>query len=373
MAAAAGSQESTAATITEAAKRLTPREQRKPEAMFEQEQSTIGLKDAWQVSENQMPSTVAQDVAASSETAGEQQVHQLLGSTALYMLIDMMPDWKVCGLTKSPQNSVLSVGLSNAHCTAFWASAAMQRAYLPLPEQPACHEKTERSPLAMDNAQGQGKGQPFKISPQSASEGPALAQSVASPIKAAPDRPEQLGLPEKTPSPAAQAAVASALSGIKTSPRRSIPVMMAPKLCVAPGQDSVRSTPRQQPTESSAQVQAAGMQAAPALRQLTGQQGQPSAPGIGAQQAGGSPVRAAAKPPVPPLLLAKVPALNAGAAAQRASDAALQSPVGQPVRGDASTKLGAPLPVHSMPRQLPKPIPHRQIAPVAKPVRTLAL
>ena len=116
MAAAAGSQQSTAATITEAAERLTPREQRKPEAMPEQVQSTIGLKDAWQVSGYQVPSTVAQDAAASSETAGEQQVHRLLGSTALHMLIDTMPDWKVCGVhTKSPQNSALSGGLSK--CT----------------------------------------------------------------------------------------------------------------------------------------------------------------------------------------------------------------------------------------------------------------
>ena len=225
----------------------------------------------------------------------------------------------------------------------------------------------------MDDAQGQGKAQPFEVSPQSAPEGPALAESVASPMKAAPERPEPRGSLEKAPSTAAKAAVASALSGIKTSPRRSIPVMMAPKLGLVPGQALASSAPQQEPTGSSVQMQSAGMQAAPALRQLTGQQGQPSAPGSGAQQAGGSPVRTAAKPPVLPLLLAKVPALNAGAAAQRASDAALQSPAGQPVRGNASTKVGAPLPVHSMPRQLPKPIPHRQIAPVAKPVRTLAL
>ena len=228
-----------------------------------------------------------------------------------------------------------------------------------------------RSPLAVVDAQGQGKAQPFEISPQSASEGPALAQSVASPIKATTERPEPRGAPEKAPSTAAKAAVASALSGIKTSPRRSIPVMMAPKLGLAPGQALATSAPEQQPTDSSVQMQSAGMQAAPMLRQLTGQQGQPSAPGSGPQQAGGSPMRAAPKPPVPPLLLAKVPALNAGAAAQRASDAALQSPAGQPVRGDASTKAGAPLPAHSVPRQLPKPIPHRPIMPVAKPVRIL--
>ena len=242
---------------------------------------------------------------------------------------------------------------------------------MPSPEISACHEKTERSHLTVGNAQGQNKAQPFEVSPQSASEGPALAKSVASPIQAAPGRPEPQGSSEKAPSTAAEAAVASALSGIKTSPRRSIPVMMAPKLGLAPGQDSGRSTPGQQPTGISVQMQSAGTQAAPVLRQLTGQQGQPSALGSGPQQAGGSPVRAVAKPPVPPLLLAKVPALNAGAAAQRASDAALQSPAGQPVRGDASTKAGAPLPVHSVPRQLPKPIPHRPITPVAKPVRSL--
>ena len=90
--AAAGSQQSTAATITEAAERLTPREQRKPEAVPEKVQSITGLKDAWQDSEDQVHSTEAQEAAASSETAGEQQVHQLLGSTALHMLIDMMPD-----------------------------------------------------------------------------------------------------------------------------------------------------------------------------------------------------------------------------------------------------------------------------------------
>ena len=217
----------------------------------------------------------------------------------------------------------------------------------------------------------QGKAQPSKISPQSASENAALAESVASPVKAASERPEPQGSPEKAPSTAAKAAVASALSGIKTSPRRSIPVMMAPKLGLAPGEASGSSAPLQQPTGSSVQMQSAGVQAAPMLRQVTGQQGQPSAPGSGAQQAGGSPVRAAAKPPVPPLLLAKIPALNAGAAAQRASAAALQSPVGQPARGDAPTKASASLPMHSMPRQLPKPIPHRPITPVAKPVRIL--
>ena len=75
MAAAAGSQQSTAATITEAAERLTPREQRKPKAVPEEVQGTIGLKDAWQDSEDQVHSTEAREAAASSETAGEQQVH----------------------------------------------------------------------------------------------------------------------------------------------------------------------------------------------------------------------------------------------------------------------------------------------------------
>ena len=70
----AGSQQSTAATITEAAERLTPREQRKPESVPEQAQSTIGLKDARQDSEDQVHSTEAQRAAASNVIAGEQQV-----------------------------------------------------------------------------------------------------------------------------------------------------------------------------------------------------------------------------------------------------------------------------------------------------------
>ena len=76
----AGSQQSTAATITEAAERLTPREQRKPEAVPEQVQSSIRLKDAWQNSENQVHSTEAQGAAASSEMAQQQQVWRLFGS-----------------------------------------------------------------------------------------------------------------------------------------------------------------------------------------------------------------------------------------------------------------------------------------------------
>ena len=118
MAAAAGSQQSTAATITEAAERLTPREQRKPEAVPEQVQSTIGLKDAWQVSENQVPSTRGHDIAACSETAEEQQVHQLLGSTAYADGCDARVG-KCVGLTvRAPGTACCPVSHESASCIA---------------------------------------------------------------------------------------------------------------------------------------------------------------------------------------------------------------------------------------------------------------
>ena len=366
--AAAAVQQSTAATITEAAERLTPRNQRKPEALPGQVQSTIGLEKTQHDPENQKRCTEAEGAAASSEMARQQQVHWLPGSAAHADRDDARIEKRLALTLRATRTACCPLSQQSAGVSASWALASMQRAYMLVP----CGMRVQSAHLRLwCNAQGQDDAQPAKISPQLAFEGPALSQSVGSPIRAAPERPEPQGSPKKAPGMAASAAVASALSGIKTSPRRSTPVMMPPKLGLGPGQAAGRSAPERQPTDSPVQVQSDGTQAAPALRQLTGQQGQPTAQGSGAQQAGGSPVLGAAKPPVPPLLLAKIPALNVGAAAQRASGAALQSPAGQPVISNTSTKASPPLPVHSAPRQLPKPIPRRPVTPVAKPVRTL--